>query len=131
AILSYGTRLAEALRAADELAAQGLSCTVADARFAKPLDTDLLERLARNHSVLLTVEEGSVGGFGSLVAQHLAHAGLLDGGLRFRPLVLPDIYIDHETPKKQYDLAGLNAPQIAQAARNALGQDASTQPARA
>jgi len=132
AILSYGTRLAEALRAADELAAQGLSCTVADARFAKPLDTELVERLARNHAVLLTVEEGSVGGFGSLVAHHLAQAGLLDGGLRFRPLTLPDTYIDHDTPKKQYDLAGLNAPQIAQAARNALGQDNNTaKPARA
>jgi 1-deoxy-D-xylulose-5-phosphate synthase len=131
AILSYGTRLAEALRAADELAAQGLSCTVADARFAKPLDTELLERLARNHAVLLTVEEGSVGGFGSLVAQHLAHAGLLDGGLRFRPLTLPDLYIDHDSPKKQYDLAGLNAPQIAQAARNALGQEHAAKPVRA
>ncbi|MFH5927575.1 1-deoxy-D-xylulose-5-phosphate synthase [Roseomonas xinghualingensis] len=132
AILSYGTRLAEALRAAEELAAQGLSCTVADARFAKPLDTELVERLARNHAVLLTVEEGSVGGFGSLVAHHLAHAGLLDGGLRFRPLTLPDLYIDHDTPKKQYDLAGLNAPQIAQAARQALGQHNNTQqPARA
>ena len=131
AILSYGTRLAEALRAADELAAQGLSCTVADARFAKPLDAELLERLARNHAVLLTVEEGSVGGFGSLVAHHLAHAGLLDGGLRFRPLTLPDTYIDHDTPKKQYDLAGLNAPQIAQAARDALGQEGTIRNARA
>ncbi|WP_328799088.1 transketolase C-terminal domain-containing protein, partial [Roseomonas harenae] len=117
--------------AADELAAQGLSCTVADARFAKPLDTELVERLARNHAVLLTVEEGSVGGFGSLVAHHLAHAGLLDGGLRFRPLTLPDLYIDHETPKKQYDTAGLNAPQIAQAARNTLGHSTTTLPVRA
>ena len=131
AILSYGTRLAEALRAADELAAQGLSCTVADARFAKPLDTELVERLAREHAVLLTVEEGSVGGFGSLVAHHLAHAGLLDGGLRFRPLTLPDTYIDHDTPKKQYDTAGLNSPQIAQAARNALGHSTTAQPVRA
>jgi len=131
AILSYGTRLAEALRAADDLAAQGLSCTVADARFAKPLDTELLERLARTHAVLLTVEEGSVGGFGSLVAHHLAHAGLLDGELRFRPLTLPDTYIDHDTPKKQYDLAGLNSPQIAQAAINALEQGRRAKPARA
>ncbi|MBP0447359.1 1-deoxy-D-xylulose-5-phosphate synthase, partial [Roseomonas sp. SSH11] len=95
------------------------------------LDTELLERLARNHAVLVTVEEGSVGGFGSLVAQHLAHAGLLDGGLRFRPLVLPDTYIDHDNPKKQYDLAGLNAPQIAATARHALGRDETSQPARA
>ncbi|MFC7735631.1 1-deoxy-D-xylulose-5-phosphate synthase [Roseomonas sp. GCM10028921] len=131
AILSYGTRLGEALRAADELATQGLSCTVADARFAKPLDTALIERLARNHAVLLTVEEGSTGGFGSLVAHHLLHQGLLDGGLRFRPLTLPDTYIDHETPRKQYDLAGLNAPQIAQAARDALGHETDVRPARA
>ena len=131
AILSYGTRLAEALRAADELAAQGLSCTVADARFAKPLDAELLERLARNHAVLLTVEEGSTGGFGSLVAHHLAHAGLLDSGLRFRPLTLPDTYIDHDAPRKQYDTAGLNAPQIAQAARHALEQLNTPKPARA
>jgi 1-deoxy-D-xylulose-5-phosphate synthase len=81
--------------------------------------------------VLLTVEEGSVGGFGSLVAHHLAHAGLLDGGLRFRPLVLPDSYIDHDSPQKQYDLAGLNAPQIVRAARQALGQESTAQPARA
>ncbi|WP_424140861.1 1-deoxy-D-xylulose-5-phosphate synthase [Roseomonas chloroacetimidivorans] len=131
AILSYGTRLGEALKAAEELAAQGLSCTVADARFAKPLDTELIDRLARTHAVLLTVEEGSVGGFGSLVAQHLALSGLLDGELRFRPLTLPDTYIDHDTPKKQYDLAGLNAPQIARAARDALGQDQAIRPARA
>jgi 1-deoxy-D-xylulose-5-phosphate synthase len=131
AILSYGTRLAEALRAAEELAAQGLPTTVADARFAKPLDTVLVEQLARHHQVLITVEEGSVGGFGSLVAHHLAHAGLLDGGLRFRTLTLPDIYLDHDNPKAQYDRAGLNAPHIAGAARAALGQGVAARPARA
>jgi 1-deoxy-D-xylulose-5-phosphate synthase len=121
AILSYGTRLAEAMKAADELAALGLSTTVADGRFAKPLDTKLLERLAREHEVLITIEEGSVGGFGSLVAQHLAWAGLLDGGLKFRPMCLPDRFIDHAAPKVQYDQAGLNARHIVAAAVGALG----------
>ncbi|UFN49871.1 1-deoxy-D-xylulose-5-phosphate synthase [Roseomonas sp. OT10] len=131
AILSYGTRLAEALLAAEELATQGLSCTVADARFAKPLDTALVEQLARHHAVLLTVEEGATGGFGSMVAHHLAWAGLLDSGLRFRPMTLPDRYIDHNAPKRQYEEAGLSAAQIAQAARDALGRDSGARPARA
>jgi 1-deoxy-D-xylulose-5-phosphate synthase len=130
AILSYGTRLAECLKAADELAAQGLSATVADARFAKPLDTRLIERLAREHEVLITIEEGSVGGFGSLVAQHLAWQGLLDGGLKFRPMCLPDRFIDHAAPKVQYDQAGLNARHIVAAAVSALGVPMA-QPARA
>jgi 1-deoxy-D-xylulose-5-phosphate synthase len=131
AILSYGARLREALKAAEELAARGLSTTVADARFAKPLDVELTERLAREHEVLLTVEEGSIGGYGSFVAQHLALRGLLDGGLKFRPLCLPDRYIDHENPKKQYDEAGLNAPQIVAAALAALGAATTTLTARA
>jgi len=130
AILSYGTRLAEAMKAAEELAAQGLSATVADARFAKPLDSRLIERLAREHEVLVTIEEGSVGGFGSLVAQHLAWQGLLDGGLKFRPMVLPDRFIDHAAPKVQYDQAGLNARHIVATVLAALGQ-AVAQPARA
>ena len=91
ALLSYGTRLAECLRAADELGARGLSTTVADARFAKPLDTDLVRRLANEHEVLITIEEGSVGGFGSFVMHELAHIGLLDSGLKIRPMVLPEI----------------------------------------
>ncbi|MCK8785117.1 1-deoxy-D-xylulose-5-phosphate synthase [Roseomonas sp. NAR14] len=123
AILSYGARLHEALKAADELGARGFSTTVADARFAKPLDTALVERLAREHAVLITVEEGSVGGFGSLVLQHLAWKGLLDHGLKVRPMVLPDRFIDHESPRVQYDQAGLNARQIAAAALAALGAD--------
>jgi 1-deoxy-D-xylulose-5-phosphate synthase len=130
AILSYGTRLAEAMKAADELAAQGLSTTVADARFAKPLDTRLVERLAREHAVLITVEEGSVGGFGGQVAQHLAWQGLLDGGLKFRPMTLPDRFLDHAAPKVQYDWAGLNAKHIVAAAVAALGVPMA-QPARA
>ena len=124
AILSYGARLQECLKAADELATMGLSCTVADARFAKPLDTQLVEQLARHHEVLITIEEGSVNGFGGLVMHHLAHAGLLDRGLRFRPMTLPDIYIDHENPKKQYDTARLNAPHVVETALAALGQEA-------
>jgi 1-deoxy-D-xylulose-5-phosphate synthase len=131
AILSYGARLQECLRAADELAAHGLSTTVADARFAKPLDTRLVERLAREHEVLLTIEEGSVCGFGALVMQHLAHAGLFDQGLKFRPLTLPDRFIDHESPKKQYDEAGLNAAQIVGVALTAFGREEAQRPARA
>jgi 1-deoxy-D-xylulose-5-phosphate synthase len=122
AILSYGQRLPDALKAADILGAAGLSTTVADARFAKPLDTALVEQLARHHAVLVTVEEGSIGGFGSFVLHHLAHAGLLDGGLKVRPLVLPDCFIDHDNPKKQIAEAGLSAEGIAAAAMAALGQ---------
>ena len=131
AILSYGTRLAEALKAAEALEARGLSTTVADARFAKPLDVDLTERLAREHQVLITIEEGSIGGYGSFVAHHLAWRGLLDGGLKFRPMCLPDTYIDHENPKKQYDQARLNAQHIVETALRALGVDQLAQPARA
>ncbi len=121
ALLSLGTRLAECLKAADQLAALGLSTTVADARFAKPLDTDLVNRLAREHEVLITIEEGSVGGFGSFVLHHLAHAGLLDRGLKVRPLVLPDTFIDHDKPDRMYDLAGLNASSIVASVLAALG----------
>jgi 1-deoxy-D-xylulose-5-phosphate synthase len=120
AILSYGTRLAECLAAAEDLAALGILCTVADARFAKPLDTALIERLAREHPVLLTVEEGAVGGFGSMVMQHLAWRGLLDGRLRVRPMTLPDRLIDHDSQPRQYEAAGLNAPQIVAAVLGAL-----------
>jgi len=132
ALLSLGTRLAECLKAADELAAHGFSTTVADARFAKPLDTDLVRRLAKEHEVLITVEEGSVGGFGSFVMQYLAHEGALDSGLKIRPLVMPDTFLDQEKPEKQYEISGLNSAQIVGQALLALGQeDAITQPARA
>jgi 1-deoxy-D-xylulose-5-phosphate synthase len=124
ALLSFGTRLAECLVAAEDLAAKGLSTTVADARFAKPLDTDLVRRLAREHEVLITVEEGSVGGFASHVLQYLASVGLLDQGLKVRPLVLPDRFIDHASPVKQYAQAGLDAPHIVATALAALGQQA-------
>ena len=124
ALLSLGTRLAECLAAAEDLAAKGLSTTVADARFAKPLDTDLVRRLAREHEVLITVEEGSVGGFAAHVLQYLASAGLLDHGLKVRPLILPDRFIDHASPAKQYAEAGLDAPHIVATALAALGQQA-------
>jgi len=124
AILSFGTRLQEALKAADELGARGLPTTVADARFCKPLDEDLIRRLAANHEVLITVEEGSIGGFASHVMQFMAKAGLFDRGCKFRPLTLPDTFIDHDNPQKQYDVAGLNAPQIVMTALTALGREA-------
>ncbi len=121
AIVSLGTRLADALRAADELAAKGLPATVVDARFAKPFDTALVEQLARHHAVLITIEEGAVGGFGSAVLQHLAWRGLLDTGLRVRPMVLPDRFIDHDSQPKQLAAAGLAAKDIVAAAVEALG----------
>jgi 1-deoxy-D-xylulose-5-phosphate synthase len=122
ALLSYGGRLAECLKAAEELEARGLSTTVADARFAKPLDRDLILRLAREHEAVVTIEEGSVGGFGSFVLQLLAHEGMLDRGLKIRPMVLPDIFIDQDKPERMYDVAGLNAPHIVETALRALGE---------
>ncbi|HEX8665061.1 MAG TPA: 1-deoxy-D-xylulose-5-phosphate synthase, partial [Beijerinckiaceae bacterium] len=124
AILSLGTRLAEALKAAEELEARGLPTTVADARFAKPLDEALVLRLAREHEVLITVEEGSSGGFGALVLQLLAERGALDRGLKVRPMVLPDAFIDHETPERMYAEAGLDAAGIVAKVFEALGRDA-------
>ena len=120
ALLSLGTRLGDVLRAADELAARGLPPTVADARFAKPLDTALIEQLARNHAVLVTIEEGAAGGFGAAVMHHLAHAGLLDH-VRVRPMTLPDRLIDHNTPVAQIIEAGLSARHVVQTALTALG----------
>jgi 1-deoxy-D-xylulose-5-phosphate synthase len=121
AIISLGARLAEALKAADELATFGLPATVADARFMKPLDRDLILDLAREHEVLITVEEGSIGGFGSHVLHTLAEAQLLDGGLKVRSMVLPDVFIDHGHPHQMYELAGLNASSIVRTAMVALG----------
>jgi len=113
AILSLGTRLAAALAAADQLRSQGISCTVADARFAKPLDTELLRRLVRNHGMLVTVEEGSVGGFGAQVLHYLANESLLRPGLELRTLTLPDQFQEHDEPARQYETAGLAAGDIA------------------
>ena len=123
AILSFGTRLSESLKAADMLAARGLSATVADARFAKPLDVDLILRLAREHEALITVEEGAMGGFGAFVLQALAEHGGLDRGLKVRTLVLPDIFQDQDKPEAMYAQAGLDAEGIVRGALAALGID--------
>ncbi|NOT70190.1 MAG: 1-deoxy-D-xylulose-5-phosphate synthase [Hyphomicrobium sp.] len=123
ALLSLGTRLAECLRAADQLAGFGLSTTVADARFAKPLDKDLIKLLAQNHEVLVTVEEGSIGGFGSYVLHYLSDEGLLDHGLKVRSKVLPDVFIDHGKPEAMYDAAGLSADGIVATVFKALGRE--------
>ena len=130
AILSFGARLAEALAAADSLASLGLSATVADARFAKPLDTDLLLRLADSHEVMVTVEEGAAGGFAALVMTALAEAGRFDRGLKFRPMTLPDRFIEQDAPARMYEAAGLAASDIAACALAALGRaDAVATPA--
>ena len=123
ALLSFGTRMAECEKAADELAAHGLSTTIADARFMKPLDVDLVMKLARDHEVLITIEEGSIGGFGTHVLQALADHGVLDRGLRVRTLVLPDTFIDHDSPAKMYEQAGLDAKGIVAKVFEALGKD--------
>ncbi len=111
-ILSLGTRLEECKIAAKELKNKGISTTIVDARFAKPLDEELIIRCAREHDMMITIEEGSIGGFGSHVANLLAEKGIFDKGLKFRSLMLPDVFIDQDTPEKMYDVAGLNAKQI-------------------
>ena len=127
ALLSYGARLGECLKAADELAALGLSTTLADARFAKPLDVDLLLRLAREHEVLVTIEEGAVGGFGSYVLQALSDNGVLDNGCKVRTMVLPDLFLDQDTPAAMYAKAGLDARGIVAKVFEALGRDAAAE----
>lgn len=128
ALLSLGTRLAEALKAAEDLAARGLSTTVADARFAKPIDADLVRELAANHDVLITIEEGSIGGFGSQVMQLLTDDGALDrGGLKLRAMILPDVFIDQDKPERMYAQAGLDAQGIVTKALEALGRGDETQ----
>ncbi len=122
ALLSFGARLAECLKAADELATLGLSATVADARFAKPLDLDLILRLAREHEVLITIEEGSIGGFGAFVLHELAEAGVLDRGLKVRSMVLPDVFQDQDSPAAMYVQAGLDAKGIVAKVFEALGK---------
>jgi 1-deoxy-D-xylulose-5-phosphate synthase len=120
ALLSLGTRLAEALKAADQLEARGLSTTVADLRFAKPLDENLIRQLMASHEVIVTVEEGSIGGLGAHVLTMASDEGLIDTGLKLRTMRLPDTFQDHESPDKQYDEAGLNAPQIVETVLKAL-----------
>ena len=123
AILSFGARLPECLKAADDLAAHGLSTTVADARFAKPLDTNLVRQLAKEHEVLITIEEGAIGGFAAQVMQYLALDGALDAGVKIRPMTLPDYFVNHDKPEKQYEAAGLDAASIVATALAALGQE--------
>ncbi len=130
ALFSFGARLGECLKAADELAALGLSTTVADARFAKPLDVDLLLRLAREHEVLVTIEEGAVGGFGAFVLQALAEYGAFESGLRVRTMVLPDLFIDQDTPAAMYAAAGLDTKGIVAKVFEALGKDAAKETVR-
>ena len=121
ALLSFGTRLGEVMTACEALAAKGITPSVADARFAKPLDRDLILRLAREHEALITIEEGAIGGFGSHVAQLLAEEAVFDHGLKFRSMVLPDIFIDQASPAAMYDVAGLNADQIEAKVLSVLG----------
>jgi 1-deoxy-D-xylulose-5-phosphate synthase len=130
ALLSYGGRLGDCLKAAKELTALGLSTTVADARFAKPLDVDLVARLAREHEVLVTVEEGSIGGFGTYVLHALAEQGLLDQGMRVRCMVLPDQFIDQDSPAAMYASAGLDARAIVAKVFEALGKDVGAETVR-
>ncbi len=113
-LLSLGTRLEECKIAASELKNKGITTTIIDARFAKPLDKELILKSANTHEVLITIEEGSIGGFGSHVANLLAENGIFDKGLKFRSMVLPDVFIDQDTPEKMYDVAGLNAKHISQ-----------------
>jgi 1-deoxy-D-xylulose-5-phosphate synthase len=123
ALLSLGTRLADCLKAADELAARGLSTTVADARFAKPLDIALIDRLADNHEVLVTVEEGSAGGFGAAVLHHLAWAGRLDRGLKVRTMTMPDAFLEHAKPEEQLAAAHLTGSDVVATVVKALGRE--------
>ncbi len=121
ALLSFGTRLAEATKAAEALAVRGITVTVADARFAKPLDHDLIEQLARHHEAVITIEEGAIGGFGSHVAQFLAEQCLLESGLKYRSMVLPDIFIDQASPARMYEIAALDAAHIEAKVLTTLG----------
>lgn len=128
ALLSFGTRLAECEKAADELAAHGLSATIADARFMKPLDEEMIMKLARDHEILITIEEGSIGGFGSHVMQFLSDNAMLDSGmLKFRSMILPDVFLDHDTPAAMYARAGLDAKSIVAKVFETLGKDYKTE----
>ena len=121
AILSFGARLSEVQKAAEALKAKGITPTIADARFAKPLDRDMILNLAANHEALITIEEGAIGGFGSHVAQLLSDEGIFDNGLKYRSMVFPDTFIDHNSPAKMYEVAGMNAPEIEAKVLKVLG----------
>ena len=124
ALVAAALPAAAVAQAADHLASRGISCTVADARFAKPLDEELIRRLARGHRMLVTIEEGSIGGFGSHVLDYVVNNDLMRVGFSMRTLKLPDVFLDHDDPFKQYDRAGLNAPDIVRAIETQLAQTA-------
>ena len=123
AILNFGTRLDECKKAAEKLFNQGIDCTIVDARFAKPLDEKLIMEIATNHEVLITIEEGSIGGFGSHVMQLLSDRGVFDRGLKFRSMILPDIFIDQDSPEKMYEVAGLDSVSIANKVEETLNSN--------
>ena len=122
-LLNFGTRLEECKKASDLLSKKGINCSIVDARFAKPLDEKLIIELASNHEVVITIEEGSIGGFGSHVMQFLSERGVFDRGLKFRSMILPDIFIDQDTPEKMYETAGLDSLSIANKVEETLNSN--------
>ena len=123
ALLNFGTRLEECKKASDKLEKKGIVCTIIDARFAKPLDEKLIMEVASNHEVVISIEEGSIGGFGSHVMQFLSDRGVFDRGLKFRSMILPDIFIDQDTPEKMYEIAGLDNISIANKVEETLNSN--------
>jgi 1-deoxy-D-xylulose-5-phosphate synthase len=123
ALINFGTRLEECKSASDKLLKKGIDCTIIDARFAKPLDEKLIMEAASSHEVLITIEEGSIGGFGSHVMQLLSDRGVFDRGLKFRSMILPDIFIDQDTPEKMYEIAGLDSLSIANKVEETLNSN--------
>ena len=123
ALLNFGTRLEECKKASDLLSKKGINCSIVDARFAKPLDEKLIIELASNHEVIITIEEGSIGGFGSHVMQFLSDRGIFDRGLKFRSMILPDIFIDQDTPEKMYEAAGLDSVSISNKVEETLNSN--------
>ena len=123
ALLNFGTRLEQCKEASEALLKKGITCTIVDARFAKPLDEKLIMEVASNHEVLITIEEGSIGGFGSHVMQFLSDRGVFDKGLKFRSMILPDIFIDQDTPEKMYEIAGLDSKSIASKVEETLNSN--------
>ena len=123
ALINFGTRLEECKKASEKLLKKGIDCTIMDARFAKPLDEKLIMEIASNHEVLISIEEGSIGGFGSHVMQFLSDRGIFDRGLKFRSMILPDIFIDQDTPEKMYETAGLDSSSIANKVEETLNSN--------
>ena len=123
ALINFGTRMEECKKASEKLLKKGIDCTIIDARFAKPLDEKLIMEVASDHEVLITIEEGSIGGFGSHVMQFLSDRGMFDRGLKFRSMILPDIFIDQDTPEKMYEIAGLDSSSIANKVEETLNSN--------